>query len=49
VGKPKGKRPLGLSKRRWEDNITAVDLGEVERLGVTGIYWLMIGTNGRLL
>jgi len=21
VGKPKGKRPLGRSKHRWEDNI----------------------------
>jgi hypothetical protein len=21
VGKPKGKRPLGRSRRRWEDNI----------------------------
>jgi hypothetical protein len=21
VGKPEGKRPLGGSKRRWEDNI----------------------------
>ena len=21
VGKPKGKRPLGIPRRRWEDNI----------------------------
>jgi hypothetical protein len=21
VGKPEGKRPLGISRRRWEDNI----------------------------
>jgi len=21
VGKPKGKRPLGISRRKWEDNI----------------------------
>ena len=28
VGKPKGKRPLGRSKRRWEDNIK-MDLQEV--------------------
>ena len=29
VGKPNGKRPLGRSKRRWEDNIKT-DLQEVE-------------------
>jgi len=28
VGKPKGKRPLGRPRRRWEDNIT-MDLREV--------------------
>jgi hypothetical protein len=24
VGKPKGKRPLGRPRRRWEDNIKTV-------------------------
>ena len=34
VGKPEGKRPLGMPRRRWEDNIkmdlreVACDLGE---------------------
>ena len=28
VGKPEGKRPLGKSRRRWEDNIKT-DLREV--------------------
>jgi len=28
VGKPEGKRPLGRSRRRWEDNIK-MDLREV--------------------
>jgi hypothetical protein len=28
VGKPEGKRPLGSSRRRWEDNIK-MDLQEV--------------------
>jgi hypothetical protein len=28
VGKPKGKRPLGRTRRRWMDNIR-MDLGEV--------------------
>jgi len=30
VGKPKGKRPLGRPRRRWEDNIK-MDLQEVEK------------------
>ena len=29
VGKPEGKRPLGRSRRRWEDNIK-MGLQEVE-------------------
>jgi len=30
VGKPKGKRPLGKPRRRWEDNINIkMDLQEV--------------------
>ena len=28
VGKPEGRRPLGISRRRWEDNIK-MDLREV--------------------
>jgi hypothetical protein len=32
VGKPKGKRPLGRPRRRWEDNIK-MDLREI-RWGV---------------
>jgi hypothetical protein len=40
VGKPKGKRPLGRSRFRWED--IKMDLQEV---GVrTGSSWLRIGT-----
>jgi len=30
VGKPEGKRPLGRSRRRWEDNI---------KMGVQGVGW----------
>ena len=32
VGKPKGRRPLGRPRRRWEDNIK-MDLQEVGRGG----------------
>jgi hypothetical protein len=33
VGRPKGKRPLGRPRRRWEDNIKT-DLGEI---GIDGV------------
>ena len=36
VGKPEGKRPLGRSRRRWEDN-NKVDLQEVGCGGVDRI------------
>ena len=36
VGKPKGKRPLGRPRRRWDDNIK-IDL---EELGCVGMDWI---------
>jgi hypothetical protein len=33
VGKPQGKRPLGRTKCRWEDNIK-IDLREVGWVGM---------------
>jgi hypothetical protein len=48
VGKPKGRRPLGRPKRRWEDGIRmdVVVIG----LGVWfGFKWLRIGASGGLL
>ena len=36
VGKLEGKRPLGRSRRRWEDNIK-MDLREV---GCGGMDWI---------
>jgi hypothetical protein len=33
VGKPEGKRPLGRSRRRWEDGIR-MDLREIGWVGV---------------
>jgi hypothetical protein len=36
VGRPKGKRPLGRPRRRWEDNIN-MDLGEI---GSDGVNWI---------
>jgi len=36
VGKPEGKRPLGRSRHRWEDNVK-MDLQEV---GCGGTDWI---------
>jgi len=36
VGKPKGKRPLGRCRHRWEDNIK-MDLREI---GIDGVNWI---------
>jgi hypothetical protein len=41
VGKPEGKRPLGRTKLRWEDDIKS-DLQEVG----CGLGWLKIETGG---
>jgi hypothetical protein len=36
VGKPEGRRPLGIPRRRWEDNIK-MDLREI---GWGGVDWI---------
>jgi hypothetical protein len=41
VGKRERKRPLGITRRRWEDNIK-VDLHEV---GCGGMYWIGLAEN----
>jgi hypothetical protein len=49
VERPEGRRPLGRSRRRWEDNIK-MDLQEVGwGEAWTGLIWLNIGTGGGLL
>jgi hypothetical protein len=48
VGKPEGKRPLGISRRRWVNNIR-MDLVKVDGVMWTGLVWLRIGTGGELL
>ena len=47
VGIPVGKRPLGRTKRRWEDNIK-IGLQEMGWGGGarTGLIWLRIRTGG---
>jgi hypothetical protein len=36
VGKPAGKRPLGIPRRRWEDNIKAA----LQGVGCGGMDWI---------
>jgi hypothetical protein len=43
VWRPKGKRPLGRPRRRWEDNIK-MDLRE---LGINGADWIQLA-QGRI-
>jgi hypothetical protein len=38
VGKPEGKRPLGIPRRRWEDNIK-MDIREIGFGDVDWIHW----------
>ena len=45
VDKPKGKRPFGRPRRRWEDNIK-MDFQEVDVRAWTGLIWLRIGMGG---
>jgi hypothetical protein len=40
-----GKRPLGRTRRRWEDNIESIFIKECGRVQ-TGFYWLRIETAG---
>jgi hypothetical protein len=48
VGKPEGKRPLGIPRCRWIDNIK-MDLLKIELSVWTGLIWLRIGTCGEFL
>jgi len=48
VGRPEGKRPLGASRSRWEDNIK-MNVQEVRWEAWVGLIWLRIGKgDGRL-
>jgi hypothetical protein len=38
VGRPKGKRPLQIHRRRWEVNIK-MDLKEI---GINGVNWIQV-------
>ena len=36
TGKPIGKRPLGRSRRKWEDNIRM----DLEEIGINARFWV---------
>jgi hypothetical protein len=38
VGKPKGKRPLGRPRRRWEDGIST----KIRETGWGGVEWIQL-------
>jgi hypothetical protein len=38
VGRPKGKRPLGRCRHKWEDNIK-LDLRDI---GIYGVNWIQL-------
>jgi hypothetical protein len=42
VGRPKGKRPLGGPRNRWEDNIK-MDLTEIQ---IDGANWIHLAQDG---
>jgi hypothetical protein len=42
VGKPKGKRPLGRPRHRWENKIR-MDLGETD---LWGVDWIQLAQDG---
>jgi hypothetical protein len=48
VKKPDVKRPLGILKRRWKDNIKIV-IRRIGREVWTELVWLRVGTGGGLL
>jgi hypothetical protein len=41
VGKAEGKKPLGRTRRRWEDNIRM----DLEDIGWEGLDWIHLAQN----
>jgi hypothetical protein len=49
VRRPKGKRPLGIPRRRWEDDNNKINSKMWDGTTWTGLVWFRIGTGaGRL-
>ena len=45
VARPGGRRPLGRSRRRWEDNIKSI-FKQWDGEAWTGLLWPRTGTSG---
>jgi hypothetical protein len=41
VGKPEGKRPLGKTRRRWENKIKM----DLQKVGWGAMYWIDLAQN----
>jgi hypothetical protein len=41
VGKPEGKRPLGRTRRRWEDSIKI----NMRKIGWGGVDWIVLASD----
>jgi hypothetical protein len=41
VGRPKGKRPLGRPRHKWEDNIKM----NLREIGIDGVNWIWLAQN----
>jgi hypothetical protein len=48
AGRPEEKRPFGICRCRWDNNIK-MDLQEVGCEALTGLIWLSTETGGRHL
>jgi hypothetical protein len=48
VGKPEEKKPFGIPRYRWEENID-MDFKEMATRKWTSLMWLRRGINGGLL
>jgi hypothetical protein len=48
VEKPEWKRPSGIARHRWEDNIK-INLKEISRKVWTGFIWYRLGTGDGFL
>jgi len=48
VGRPEGMRPLGRTRRRWEDNIK-IDPQNGDGESLTRLTWVRTGRGGRRL
>jgi hypothetical protein len=41
VGRPEGKRPLGRSRGRFEDNVQL----DLRKIGIVGVNWIQLAQN----